>query len=132
MNVHGAITGTLRNRPFARFLAVGLVNTLFGYGVFGALTLAGLAPGLALFIATVLGVLFNYFTTGRVVFAANGFGRLPWFVAVYGLTFLINLWSLRSLTAAGLSPLLAQAILLPIVTILSFLLNKTFVFRGAP
>ena len=48
-----------------------------------------------------------------------------------GLTFLVNLWSLRGLIATGLSPLLAQAIVLPLGILLTFLLNKLLVFRGA-
>lgn len=126
-----ALAGKLRDHQFLRFLAVGVLNTLFGYGVFSALVLVHLEPGLALFIATVAGVIFNYFTTGRLVFAASGMGRLPRFVAVYGLTFLVNLWCLRELTAAGLSPLPAQAIMLPVMVILTFVLNKLLVFRGA-
>lgn len=132
MTVNQAMTGKLRDRQFLRFLAVGGLNTLFGYGVFSLLVLAGMAPGLALLIATVLGVLFNYCTTGRIVFAVRGWGRLPRFALVYGLTFLANLWSLNSLIAAGLSPLLAQAILLPVVVIATFALNKFLVFGGTP
>ena len=120
----------LRDIQFLRFLVIGGINTLFGYSLFSLLILVGAVPDIALFAATVVGVLFNYVTTGRLVFAARGFGRLPWFAGVYGLTFLINLWSLRGLISAGLSPLLAQAGLLPVVTILAFALNKLLVFRG--
>ena len=121
-----------RHRHFAKFLAVGIVNTLFGYGVFSLLVLLDVPAGIALFLATVLGVAFNFFTMCRLVFASRGMRRLPHFVAVYGLTFLINLWSLQLLTAAGLSALLAQAILLPVITIFSFALNKLLVFRSMP
>jgi putative flippase GtrA len=126
------MVGKLRGRQFVRFIAVGGLNTMFGYGVFSLLALAGMEAGLALLFATVLGVLFNYFTTGRLVFAAKGLGRLPWFIAVYGLTFLVNLWSLRRLTTAGLSPLQSQAMLLPLITVLAFVLNKLLVFRATP
>ena len=124
--------GRLQDSQFLRFLAIGLLNTLFGYGLFSLLVLSGTAPGVALFVATVVGVLFNYFTTGQLVFAARGIGRLPWFVGVYGLTFLVNLWSLKGLIGTGLPPLAAQAVLLPAITFLTFALNKLFVFRGAP
>jgi putative flippase GtrA len=126
------VVGKLRHRQFVKFLAVGVLNTLFGYGIFSLLVLLGVEPGLGLFIATILGVLFNFFTTGRLVFASREMRRLPYFVTVYSLTFLINLWCLRFLTSAGLSPLLAQAILLPVMTILNFTLNKLLVFRTAP
>lgn len=131
MSILLRVAEKLRNDQFVWFLAVGGLNTLFGYGVFSLLVLVGLAPGVALLIATMLGVAFNYFTTGRIVFAAKGLGRLPWFIGVYGLTFLINLWSLRFLTSEGLSPFLAQALLLPAIVVTNFALNKLFVFRAA-
>ena len=121
-----------RHRQFFKFLAVGALNTLFGYGVFSTLIVLGMNAGLSLFIATLSGVLFNFFSTGRLVFASREIRRLPYFAAVYGLTFLINLWCLKILTATGLRPLLGQAMLLPVVTVLSFALNKIFVFRYTP
>lgn len=127
-----AIVQRLRDRQFIRFLVAGCINTLFGYGVFSLLVLAGLGPDISLLVATVAGVLFNYFTTGKIVFAARGWGRLPWFAAVYSLTFLTNLLSLRGLIAAGMPSLLAQAVLLPVIVVLSFVLNKFLVFRAAP
>ena len=116
-------------RQFLRFLAVGVLNTAFGYGIFVVLVLLKLVPGTSLFIATVAGVFFNYLTTGRLVFAARGVRHLPLFAAVYGLTFLANLWSLKLLLAAGFSAIVAQAVLLPLMVVLSFFLNKVFVFR---
>lgn len=118
-----------KERLFVRFLAVGLLNTLFGYGVFGLLVVAGLAPEVALLIATVLGVLFNFVTTGRMVFASRDWRRLPFFAAIYGITYLVNLAGLRGLMVLGVGPLIAQAILLPLVVLLSFALNKLLVFR---
>jgi putative flippase GtrA len=131
MSVPQHVAGKFLGGQFFRFLVTGVLNTLVGYGLFSFLVLIRLAPGVALLVATVLGVLFNYFTTGRLVFATRGLGRLHWFVAAYGLTFLINLWSLNCLVSAGLSPFLAQALLLPVITGLNFVLNKFFVFRAA-
>jgi putative flippase GtrA len=117
-------------RQFVKFLFVGVLNTAFGYGVFSVLVLLKLDAGISLFVSTAMGILFNYLTTGRLVFAARGLRRLPYFIAVYGLTFLFNLWSLRFLLSRGLSPFLAQAILLPLMVAMSFTLNKIFVFRN--
>ena len=119
------------HRQFVIFLIVGVLNTGVGYGLFVLFVLIKLRPGISLFLATALGVLFNYLTMGRLVFAARGLGRLPYFVAVYGLTFVLNLWSLRFLLSAGFSPILAQAILLPLMVVLNFALNKLLVFQIA-
>ena len=75
-------------RQFVKFLVVGILNTAVGYGIFALLVWMKFGPSISLFLATVLGVLFNYLTTGRLVFSARGLGRLPFFVAVYGFTFL--------------------------------------------
>jgi putative flippase GtrA len=113
---------------FVRFLGVGLLNTAFGYSVFAGLVLAGMAPMLALVIAYVLGVIFNYFTTRRMVFAGQH-GSLLRFVAAYVVIYLVNVALYEIASALGAGPLLAQALSLPPVAVFSFLLFKFKVFR---
>lgn len=114
---------------FGRFLIVGVVNTAFGYGVFLALLRADLAPTLALAIATVAGILFNFVTTGRVVFENAEASRLWRFVGVYGLVFLFNVTLLDAAISLGVGAALAQAALLAPCVALSYLLNRAFVFN---
>lgn len=118
------------NRRFARFLCVGALNTAFGYGVFAALILIGASSGPALAASTTAGVLFNYLTTGRLVFGRRGLGRLPAFVGVYALIWLVNVAALRSLEGWDMSPLAAQALLTPPMVVFSYLLNKLIVFNS--
>jgi len=117
---------------FAKFLVVGGLNTVVGYGLFAAFIIAGLGAPLALALATVLGVLFNFKSFGLLVFR-NGDGRLlPRFVAVYAGQYVVNLMCLRWLAALDLSPLLAQLLLLPPLSLASFLLMRRLVFRARP
>jgi putative flippase GtrA len=116
-------------RKFIRFLFVGGINTVVGYGLFAVLVYAGLQPELALAIATVLGVLFNYLTTGALVFQNRDHSRILRFIAVYGVIYLLNAGALRSLLYAGLSPLLAQLFLVPVVAVATFFALRSFVFR---
>jgi len=109
-------------RRFARFLVVGFVNTLFGYAVFSALVLAGLPDQTALPIAYVIGVIWNYFTTARLVFDEKGFSRVPHYVLAYLFIYALNAAGLAGLTGAGLHPLIAQALILPFAAVLAFLL----------
>ena len=117
-----------KSRRFVRFLAVGVLNTAFGYGVFALLVIAGLNSGLALAIATMAGVFFNYFTTGRFVFANRGHALLPRFALAYAFSYGINLGLLKLFEHAGLPSLAAQAICLPLIVVLSFVLLRLFVF----
>ncbi|MFG1466446.1 GtrA family protein [Xanthobacter sp. DSM 24535] len=126
------IASSLRSaevRRFARFLAVGLLNTAFGYMVFAAGVLFGLGPELALLVATVTGVAFNFATTGRFVFANRDIRRLPRFALAYAAIYALNALALRGLIDAGVAPLYAQLVLLPIVVIVTFATMRTFVFQ---
>jgi putative flippase GtrA len=130
--VTGEPDGPGTARQFAKFLVVGAVNTLFGYSVFAGLVLAGMAPMPALVITYVVGILFNYFTTGRYVFGHAGAGALLRFIAAYGVIYLFNVALYRAVEALGAGPLLAQALCLPVVAVFSFVLFKFRVFRDPP
>jgi putative flippase GtrA len=118
----------LLNRQFVRFLLVGVLNTLFGYACFFVLLRAGLHYSVALALATALGVLFNFKSTGMVVFGSSN-NRLLWrFIASYAVVYLANLAGIGLLQRAGLSPQVAGALLLLPAAALSFVLNKKFVF----
>lgn len=115
---------------FLRFLLVGGLNTVFGYGLFAAFTWMGMPYPAAIALATVLGVLFNYQTTGRLVFDGPGRGRLWRFIGVYVLIYLLNVAAVAVLLRAGLNVYVANAAaLLPLVAA-SYLLQRSFVFRS--
>ncbi|WP_193789491.1 GtrA family protein [Salipiger sp. CCB-MM3] len=105
---------------FIKFLAVGLLNTLFGYVVFALLVMLGIPPQLALALAFVLGVLWNYQTHARLVFAVRGFQRLPGYLAAYLAIYGMNAGALAALMHLGLGPALAQALFLPVAAVLSY------------
>jgi putative flippase GtrA len=113
----------------AVYLVVGAVNTAFGYSVFALLILVGLHYAVAALLSTILGVLFNFQTIGRIVFASRDPSRIFRFVAVYGITYLLNVGALRLLRAEHLDVLLVQAVLVLPLAGLSFLLHQRFVFR---
>lgn len=117
-------------RPL-RFLLVGGLNTLFGYGLFTVLYLGSHRRQVSLVAATAIGALFNFFTTGRLVFADRGYRMLIPFILGYGLVLGANMALLETLTRVGLSALAAQAIAMPVVVVASYLTNRYFVFVGA-
>lgn len=118
------------DRRFIGFLVAGGINTLFGYAVYGGQVLLGVIPHVALIVSTVAGVLFN-FLTASVVFRSRDLRRLPRFLAVYGVMLSLNILLLDLIMRAGLGPLLAQAVILPIFT-LTFLAMRRFVFAASP
>lgn len=116
-------------RTFGRFLVVGVVNSVVGYALFAVLFLISGVPEAALLIATILGVLFNFATTGHFVFRNHDKSRIWRFVGVYATIYLINALALRYLTYIGMTPLLAQSLLTPAAAVAAFLALRSFVFR---
>jgi putative flippase GtrA len=105
-----------------RFLATGLLNTAFGYGLYALLVIAGLAHQPALILAYGAGIVWNYLTHARLVFGRRGFARLPAYAGAYLLLLALNAAALEALVRAGLAPLAAQALLVLPAAALAFLL----------
>ncbi len=119
---------TADQRQFVLFLAVGGLNTLVGYAIFAGLVLAGAGPALAAIGSTILGVLFNFGSTGRLVFGSRDPRVLPRFIAVYVVQCAANIGLLRLAAAAGIAALAAEFVILPVLAVASFLLMRRFVF----
>ena len=112
-----------------RFLLVGALNTAFGYALFAVFVLAGLHYGLAAALGTILGVLFNFQTIGRLVFESRDRSLLLRFAAVYAVTYLLNVGILRALEGTGVHVLVVQAVLVLPMAVVAFALHRRFVFR---
>jgi putative flippase GtrA len=125
------VIGPGRNNLLIRFVAVGFVNTAFGYVLFAALYTAFQSHRAAIVLATAGGIIFNFFTTGRVVFGDGGLSRLVPFVLGYGFVMAVDIVLVDLGAAIGFSPFLGQAFALPVMVALAFLINDRLVFRRA-
>jgi putative flippase GtrA len=114
---------------FLKFIVVGVGNTVFGYGVFAIIWFLTGSYRVAIVIATIIGTLFNFFTTGRLVFANRSMTALAPFVLVYAVTCGFNILLVDLMVWAGLNPLIAQLISIPPVVLAAYLLNARLVFR---
>lgn len=118
-------------RRFIKFLFVGLINTGFGYAVYAVLVLFKTPPQIALLAMFVIGVLWNYLTTARFVFDVSGFGRLPAYCLCYVAIYLLNAGALQAAMNLGAAPLIAQAVLTPVIAVLTFILLSFVMRNGA-
>ena len=115
---------------FAKFLAVGVLNTAFGLGLYWALLAFGLGPQPALALSFAVGVLWNFLTHARLVFGTTGYGRLLPYIGAYGAIYLVNALSLQALLGTGTGKYLAQAILvLPMAALAFLLISKVLTGR---
>ena len=111
------------------FGLVGLLNAAFGYGLYALFVYLGTLPDLALLAATIIGVIFNFFTTGRLVFLNRDNGHFTRFAATYVFVYTLNVLALRGVMSVGLDPLAAQAVLVPFSVIGTHAIMRAFVFR---
>jgi len=117
-------------RKFIKFLFVGGINTLFSYVIYALCVTIISRATLSLFISYVIGIMFNFQTTGRIVFKNSDNSLIYKFFGCYILTFLINRYALSTLVdTMGLNKYLSQALLVFPIAMVSFLLLKNFVFK---
>ena len=122
----------LQTLRFLRYLLVGGLNTTFGLSVYSAGVFAGLPVWLALLMANVVGVLFNFITTGTIVFKNRLQGRLPRFIGAYLCIYLLNLALLQLLRLWIHGDILTQALLTLPMAAIAYLALGRFVFTDRP
>ncbi len=124
--------GILQNIPrrFVKFLFVGAINTLFFYSMYALFVTFGFNPSNALLISYILGVFWNFKTTGSIVFRNKDNKLIFKFFISYVFTYYVNSISLNFLIDnLHINKYLAEAIVIPPVAVLSFVIFKTFIFK---
>lgn len=117
-------------RQFVRFVAVGVLNTGFSYGVYALALWTGLHYAAANFVAMICGTIFSFVTQGRLVFDSRDPRRFGRFLIAW-----LFIWGLNVALIDGLVRLgqqdayIAGALAMMPVVVLSFLVHKLFVFR---
>ena len=109
-----------------RFLAVGGLNTAFGYLGYATFVLIGAPIWLAVSSSTALAILFNFFSYGSLVFGDTSYRLLPVSSAFYACLGRSEFFLLRVLIWGGLGPLWAQALLLPVLAGVGFVGMRRF------
>ncbi|WP_375475201.1 GtrA family protein [uncultured Nostoc sp.] len=116
------------SKRFIKFLIVGGINTLFGYSIFVMLILLNFRYELAVLISTMCGVLFNFKTTGTLVFKNKNNKLIFKFIVVYIIIYLLQLFLLKQLLAYKINLFVAEVLILLPLALVSYTLNKIFVF----
>ena len=107
-------------RQIVRFILIGVVNTIVGFVVYAILVMLGIVPQIALAIAFVMGVLWNFWTHARFVFNSRGLSPLPAYALCYVGIYAFNSITLAAALRIGMGPLIAQGLIAPIAAIFSF------------
>lgn len=116
------------NRQFIRFLLVGLLNTLVGFSLYALFLSVGMHYSIAVCFSTVLGVIFNFFTTGRLVFQNTDKFLIIRFILIYCFVCVINIGLVKFCLILGLNKYAAYFLSLPAIAVFTFILMRQFVF----
>ena len=112
-----------------KYLVVGGVNTVFGYSVFAILIFFGFHYSLAVLIATILGVLFNFQSYGRLVFKNYSWDFLPRYITVYIIIYFVNLILLLIFDLLVSNLYISGLMVIPFIAYLGYFLNKRYVWK---
>jgi putative flippase GtrA len=99
--------------------------------VFALFILLHLHYVLAALLGHICGILFNFRTTGTIVFKNKNNGLIFRFFGVYAIAYLLNIGLLKIFSTFGVGSLIAGAIIILPVALVSYVLNRKFVFTGS-
>ena len=114
-----------------RFILIGGLNTLVGYSLYSFFIFLGIDYALASLLSTGLGILFNFKFTGKIVFNNKDNKNFVKFFSTYILIYCLNLQLVKIIQLYTSNLYFAGFILIIPSTILSFTLNKYFVFKDS-
>jgi len=83
----------------------------------------------ALLIATICGVMFNFKTIGTLVFKTKNNELIFRFIGVYCVIYILNVELIKIFNSFGINILISQAMLVLPFAVISYVLNKKFVFN---
>jgi len=119
----------LRRMLLIKYLFIGGVNTVFGYGVYWGLLQLDIHFAIAAFVSTVLGTIFNFFTIGRLVFKSKNNRIFYKFVFVYAFLYFISTGGIAFIHNFDISYEIAGLIIIIPRAAIGYLLNKNWVFE---
>tara|TARA_B110000003_G_scaffold168842_1_gene168757 strand:- start:8176 stop:8556 length:381 start_codon:yes stop_codon:yes gene_type:complete len=119
----------LKNIQIIKYLFIGGINTVFGYGVYWGLLQLDVHFAIATFVSTVLGTIFNFFTIGRLVFNSKNNSFFYKFVFCVWFLFFISTGGIAFIHNFDISYEVAGLIIIIPRAAIGFLLNKFWVFK---
>lgn len=115
---------------WVRFVLVGAANTAFSYGIYAALLASGLDYRAASLGSIVLGVLVSYWTQGSLVFGHRSAAAFLRFVAVWMAIYIVHIGIIGLYLRLGMTAYWAGVAAIPVLAVLSYLMQKFAVFRS--
>ncbi|WP_258239409.1 GtrA family protein [Arcobacter sp. LA11] len=117
------------NKEFIRFILIGIINTIAGYSFYAGFIFIGFSYWLAALFGTILGIIFNFKTIGKFVFKNEDNKLFFRFVSVYILIYFLSILIIAIGKDYGFNDYIAGLFSIVPCAIVSFLLNKFYVYK---
>lgn len=114
---------------FCLFILVGALNTVFGYAIFSLFIFLKIHYVMATLFSTIAGVIFNFFTTGFIVFQNKKIKLFIKFFLAYLALYLINISIIYALKSHNINTYLSGAVSIGSLSFISFIVSKYYVFK---
>jgi putative flippase GtrA len=114
---------------YIRFILTGLINTIFGYGLYIIFLYLKLTPTYSMILTTIFGIIFNFKTIGTYVFKNKSKFLFFKFILVYLITLSFNIETIQLISKFYSDSRIAGFLSIILGSVLSFTLNKKFVFN---
>lgn len=115
---------------FIRFVFVGVLNTIFGFSIYCLMLFIGVPYWWATLISQILGVMFNFKTTGVLVFKNHNNRLFFRFAICYVLAYFLNVGIIALFTHySTINQYISGFIATLFVALFSFIFQKFIVFR---
>ncbi len=111
------------------YIWVGGVNTLFGYGLYAFFIFISVHYFLAVLFSTGLGIVFNFFTTGNIVFKNLSKKNFLRFILIYLFLSVLSIGFIKLLRLFDLNFYVSGIITIVLLSVIAFTLNKYLVFN---
>jgi putative flippase GtrA len=133
--VNGGLVKKLRaklgDKPIL-FLAVGVLNSGFSFGLYSLLVYLGSGIALASLLALVAGIFFSFATQGTLVFKNATPTTFARYVVAWSVLYLCNLSIVATGVWLGLNAYFAGAAAILPTAVLSYFVLDRFVFSAGP
>jgi putative flippase GtrA len=116
-------------RRIGLFLVAGGLNTGFGFAIYALFVYLQFPIWATVTLSMIAALIFNYLTYGGMVFKDLSWRNLPLFVIFYASLAALNTALLHGLNGLGFGALMAQAILVPPLALISYVGLSYFVFH---
>lgn len=119
------------SKRFIKFILVGIINTIFSYSVYALFIYLKMHYSLAALFGTILGVLFNFKSTGRYVFKVENNAVLARFIGVYIITYVLYVVALGIFNFFRFDLYWAGLLMILPLSLVSYVLQSRYVFKEA-